>query len=56
VSPWTAIYFPVPIHNTGANVAFADGHSKWMKAPVPPATSMPPLVTASPNAALWDLQ
>lgn len=55
ISPWTAAYFPVPIHNSGANVGFADGHSKWMKAPVPPATQEPPLVTASPNAALWDL-
>jgi prepilin-type N-terminal cleavage/methylation domain-containing protein/prepilin-type processing-associated H-X9-DG protein len=55
VYPWYSGYFPVPIHNTGANVAFVDGHSKWMKAPVPPATSEGQLVTASPNANLWDL-
>lgn len=56
VYPWYAGYFPVPIHNTGANVNFADGHSKWMKAPVPPATQEGQLVTASPNSTLWDLQ
>lgn len=55
VYPWYTGYYPVPIHNGGANVGFADGHSKWMKVPTPPATSEGTLITPSPNAPLWDL-
>jgi prepilin-type N-terminal cleavage/methylation domain-containing protein/prepilin-type processing-associated H-X9-DG protein len=56
IYPWFAGYHPVAIHGGGANVAFVDGHSKWMKAPEPPATVAPPLVSAAPDATLWDLQ